>query len=521
MSSTLYRHGVVQCPERPGSSAVVVDGSRIAWIGLDDEAGRHVDAVDDVVDLDGALVTPGFVDAHVHLSQTGAGLRGVDLATARSADEALTRIAAHVRTHPDRPVFAPNWEELGWPGQRPMTDSELDRAADGGLVYALRIDGHSAVVSSALASACRAADLPGWMGDGLVTRDAHHAARSVFAAAVTPAHRREDIDLALRAAAAAGIVAVHENAGPHVSSADDLSDVLAAGRRPDTLHVVGYWAELVHDEQQARDLAVLHGAAGIAGDLNADGSVGSRTAHLHAPYADDPGTRGHAYLSREQVRDHVLGTTLAGLQAGFHVIGDAAVENVIGGLEDAAKLTGPETFRAARHRLEHVEMLTPTHVLRLAELGVVASVQPAFDAFWGGPGGMYEARLGADRARRMNPFGAMVRAGVPLALGSDSPVTPFAPWEAVRACLQHHDPEQALDAAAAFRAHTAGGWSAARMDGRGRVAVGERATFVVWDAPRLAGDPGAPVLPDLTPGIPAPVAVRTVIDGVTVHAVGG
>ena len=514
--TTLYRGGAVHTPDVPAASAFVVDGRSLAWIGTEEGADRHESVVDEVVVLDGALVTPGFVDAHVHLSQTGAGLRGVDLGTARSATEALTRIETHVRTSDGWPVFAPNWEEVGWPERSPMTMLDLDRASGGALVYALRIDGHSAVISSALAARCHATELSGWMGDGLVERDAHHAARAAFSAAVTASQRRADIDLALAEAAAAGIVSVHENGGPHVSSPDDLIDVLGAGRRPDTPHVVGYWAELAEDEQQARDLVLLHGPSGLAGDLNVDGSVGSRTSFLHEPYADAPG-RGHAYLTATQVRDHVVACTLAGTQAGFHVIGDAAVSSVVEGFRSAAEVVGADALRGARHRLEHLEMATADEVRLLARLGVLASVQPAFDAFWGGPDGMYADRLGPGRAHAMNPFGTMRRAGMGMALGSDTPVTPFAPWEAVRACTEHHDPDQRIPASTAFRAHTEGGWRAARLPGRGRLRVGGQATFVVWTATRLATDDGEPPLPDLSAGIPTPTALRTVVDGVVIH----
>ncbi|MEP6854311.1 MAG: amidohydrolase family protein, partial [Pedococcus sp.] len=229
--STLYRGGFVYSPIDPFANAMVVDDATgtIAWIGGDDASAVHGEAVDQVVELDGALVTPAFVDAHAHLSQTGAGLRGVDLGTTRSVAEALSRIEDAARRQQGRPVYAPNWDQGTWAEHRPVTGTELDRATYGGVVYSPRIDGHSAVISSALAAASGARQLPGWQGEGLVTREAHHAAREAFAGAVTPAQRRADIDLALQAAAAAGIGFVHENGGPVLSSADDFADVLAAG----------------------------------------------------------------------------------------------------------------------------------------------------------------------------------------------------------------------------------------------------------------------------------------------------
>lgn len=538
--TTLYRGGFVYTPIDPFANAMVVDDATgtIAWIGGDDAAAVHVDAVDEVVELDGALVTPAFVDAHAHTSQTGAGLRGVDLGTTQSVVQALSRIEDAARANQGRPVYAPNWDQGDWAERRPHTGAELDRATYGGVVYSPRVDGHSAVISSALAAASGARDLPGWEGDGLVTKDAHHAAREAFNGAVTPAQRRADIDLALQAAAAAGIGLLHENGGRTLSGTDDFAEVLAAGERGDGPQTIGYWAQLVADEAQARDVATLRGARGLAGDLNIDGSVGSRTAHLRADYSDASGHAGNAYLTVEQVRDHVAACSLAGVQAGFHVIGDAGVDTAIEGFEAAAALVRAPVVTRTRHRLEHLEMISRDGIERLVRLGVTASVQPAFDAFWGGDQGMYAARLGADRVhgRRggdcapMNAFAEMMAAGMIVALGSDSPVTPFAPWEAVRACVNHHDESQRVSARSAFLAHTRGGWRAAGYDDRGYLDLGLPASFAVWEVGDLvvqapddriqtwSTDPrsGTPGLPDLSPGSPSPTCQRTVVRGRTV-----
>jgi predicted amidohydrolase YtcJ len=151
---------------------------------------------------------------------------------------------------------------------------------------------------------------------------------------------------------------------------------------------------------------------------------------------------------------------------------------------------------------------------------------------------MYAARLGADRVHGrvgddvgpMNPFAWMMASGMTVALGSDSPVTPFAPWEAVRACVNHHDESQRVSARSAFLAHTRGGWRAAGFDDRGYLDLGLPATFAVWEVGDLvvqapddriqtwSTDPrsGTPGLPDLSPDAPAPVCQRTVVRGRTV-----
>jgi predicted amidohydrolase YtcJ len=150
----------------------------------------------------------------------------------------------------------------------------------------------------------------------------------------------------------------------------------------------------------------------------------------------------------------------------------------------------------------------------MARLGLVASVQPAFDAHWGGAAGMYEVRLGRDRVPGTNPFAAMAAAGVRLAFGSDSPVTAFDPWTALRAAVEHHEATQRLDVASALAAHTTGGHEAAREDGGGVLRVGGPATFAVWDASTLAeGD-----LPEVRSGSPLPTCRFTVRDGVVLTA---
>jgi predicted amidohydrolase YtcJ len=534
---TLYRNGSVYSPADPFATAVLVDGEAVGWVGSDEAAAAHAHSADEVVDLDGALVTPAFVDAHAHVTETGLALTGIDLSSASSLADALSRVEDAARRHGGRPVLGHGWDDRGWPEGRPPTMAELDRASYGGSVYLARVDVHSAVVSSALASAAGLRALEGWYGDGRVDRDAHAAARDATRSTVTPAHRRDLQRTALQAAARAGIGVLHEMSAPHIGTPDDLRGLAALVADEPLPDVVPYRGQLVTTADEARalaaalDLPSTTRLRGLAGDRCVDGSIGSRTAALRAPYADAPGTSGFRYLTPEQVRDHVVACTEVGLQAGFHVIGDAGADTVVQGLRLAEQVVGATALRRARHRLEHVEMLDDSALSVLVDLGVHASVQPVFDAWWGGAEGLYAERLGADRASGMNRFADLASAGVPLALGSDSPVTPFAPWEALRACAFHHRPEQRISVRAAFLAHTRGAWRAAGRDDGGVLVPGAPATLAVWSPSDLvvhapdervqawSTDPrsGTPGLPDLTPGVDAPRCLRTVVSGRLVH----
>ncbi len=333
----------------------------------------------------------------------------------------------------------------------------------------------------------------------------HDAVRTAAYGMITPDQRRAAQRTVRARAAAHGIALLHELAGPELSSADDLRDAIELGRTEPGPQIVGYWGEL-GGTARAREL----GALGAAGDIFVDGTIGSHTACLRRVYADLD-TRGSGYLSAAQIRDHVVACAQAGLQAGFHAIGDGAVEAVLAGFEAAAEQVGHAVLRAGRHRIEHLEMTDPPMVARVAALGVYASVQPAFDAAWGGPDGMYVQRLGRDRAATMNPFGALAALGVPLVFGSDTPVTPIDPWGTIAAAVHHHNPAYRLSADAAFAAHTVAGWRAAGRDGVGELVAGAPATFAIW---QVDSDHR---LPELVPGGRWPVCRGTVRDGITIY----
>jgi predicted amidohydrolase YtcJ len=497
--STLYHGGRVYSPADPHATALLVADGTVGWVGADADAppaGR-------TVALDGALVTPAFVDAHVHTTDTGLVLTGLDLSGIRSAGELLDAVAAAAaRLSADAVVLGQGWDESTWDDPDPPHATALDRAAGGRLVYAAQASMHSALCSSALLA--HAAGQPGYEPAGWVRREAHHAARTTAFAAIAPAQREAAQRAALHRAASLGIAAVHECGGPAISSEADFTGLLAQDAGPE---VYGYWGELM-GAAKARQL----GAVGAGGDLCADGALGARTAHLREPYQDGDGSHGHGYLSSEQVRDHLLDCHEVGVPGGFHAIGDAALATVLAGFAAAAGKLGVERLRAARHRIEHAELVDRDMIAAMVEYGVVASVQPAFDRLWGGEKQMYARRLGVVRALAANPLGAMHSVGVMLAFGSDSPVTPLDPWGGVRAAARHHHQVQRLRGPAAFAAHTRGGWRAVGQDRHGVLTPGAPATFAVWHTPAgLAG-----TLPVLEPEVPLPSCQQTVLRGRTI-----
>ena len=523
MTRILLRGGYVHTPADPHATALCLDGGQVVWTGDDDASAHFIDNADRIVELEGRLVTPAFVDAHAHLAQTGMAAASLDLSTTPTLRDALDQLADYARRSTLTIVLGFGWDETRWPEQRCFTRDEVDRAIGRRPAYLARVDVHSAVVSTAFVDAFpQLTGLDGYGADGLVAREAHHLARESVFQLIPASSREEAIRAALQQASRHGIGMVHEVAAPHISPAEDF-EIIRALRGQTTLpEVVGYWGELDGIER-AREL----GCAGAAGDLCADGAIGSRTAALHASYADAD-TSGHLYLDAEQVKRHVLACTEADLQAGFHVIGDRAVVEVVDGFRQAAAVVGAPALVRARHRLEHLEMVGQDDMVTLGRLGVTASMQPMFDGLWGGEDSLYAQRLGSERSRPMNAFASLNRAGVALAFGSDSPVTAFGPWAGVRAAAWHHTVDERITVRAAFNAHTRGGWRAARRDEGGLIALGAPASIAVWDVPgdlvvqtpdaRVAAwstDPraGVPQLPDLHPDLDLPTCVMTLVDG--------
>ncbi|MFT4011458.1 MAG: amidohydrolase family protein, partial [Nocardioidaceae bacterium] len=336
MTRILLRGGYVHTPADPHATALCIDGDAIVWTGDDDAAEHFSDNAEVTIDLAGRLVTPAFVDAHVHLAPTGLAALGVDLTGCDSATEALDRIAAYARGT-DLPLVLGHGRE----DAALFTGEELARATGGRPGYVSRVDLHSAIVTG----------IAGYQGR--VERDEHHAVRDAMAELITAGMREDAIRDALSSAAALGIGMVHEMGAPHIGPGSDFAtlDRLAdEGRYPQTVH---YWGGTDLDE------VVALGCAGAAGDLCVDGAIGSRTAALHAPYTDAPGTSGFLYLDAEQVADHLLACTERGIQAGFHAIGDRAASTVVAGFAAAADRVGSPALMMGRHRIEHLELATP------------------------------------------------------------------------------------------------------------------------------------------------------------------
>jgi predicted amidohydrolase YtcJ len=528
--ATLLLNGRVHSPSHPDATAMAVRGGVVLWLGSDD-VGRDQFAGADIVDLAGGFVAPAFVDSHIHLTATGLTLTGLDLRAATSLPHCLRLVADFAAANPGAVIWGHGWDESSWPENAAPSTADLDAVLGDRPAYLARVDVHSALASTGLRQRVDGlTSAAGFDEQRPLVADAHHRVRAAARGLLTEDQLVEARLAALHAAAAHGIVAVHECAGPQIGGLDDWNEVRALDHG---VEVIGYWGEAVSSPAQASALLDDTGAAGLAGDLFVDGALGSHTAWLHDPYRDAD-HRGTCYLDNEAVAAHLRACTEAGVTAGFHVIGDAAVTSVVAALEQVVDDLGVPAVARCGHRLEHLEMVTAEQAAKLGAWGVQASMQPNFDALWGGRDGMYARRLGIDRAGRLNPFALLASQGVALAFGSDAPVTGLDPWATIRAAVHHHTPDSAISARAAFSAATRGGWRASGAgDGlTGGLVPGAAASYAVWDIDELetsatsdavrrwSTDPRSrvPVLPRLGPTDPLPRCRQTVHRGAVIHA---
>ncbi|MGH2722917.1 MAG: amidohydrolase [Actinomycetota bacterium] len=473
---TLYRASRVHTFSIRGEGEwVLVDERHIERVG----AGEPPEA-DRVVDVPGTTILPGFVDAHVHLSGTGLAMAGLDLATAGSRQDVLAATGAHA-AGARGPVLGQGFDETRWSDPAFPTLEELDSTSAEPILL-VRADGYVSLVNSAALAASGADAHPGVERDDEgrptgVLRDRANARVQRWYFESLPDAAVEEAQLqAAGMAAARGVTCMHEMAIPDKRGRRDV-EVLLHHLDDLPADVVPYIAD--------RDLPYVidHGQPRIGGDLFLDGSLGAHTAALVEPYADHPGSGDLAY-GDDEMAEFLHNVHLAGLQSGLHVIGDAAIdqalrvwERVYGALDSRRR----RHFRARRHRLEHFEMASPDQVERAAALGLAISIQPAFDAAWGGEGQMYERRLGRERAWRMNPFRTLVDRGLEVGGGSDTPVTPLDPMLGIWALENHHDPRQRMGRAEAIRVFTVGAARLARLEKKGRLEPGAAADFAAYE----------------------------------------
>ena len=526
MPRTVFRNGSVfdGRRHRPGEALVVEDGRvlAVAPAAALPASGRHVE----VVDLAGGLVSPGFVDAHVHAVQGGLERLRCDLSGWSSRSEYLAAVAAYAAARPAEPwIVGGGWALSAFPGGV-ATAADLDAAVPDRPAYLLNRDHHGAWVNS------RAMELAGLDAqtpdppDGHLDRDrvgrpvgTLHEGAMALVGRLLPATGAEMHYRALlegqRHLHSVGVTGWQDAILGDYAGIEDPSDsYLQAARSGDlTAWVVGaLWWDRDRGLDQIPEL-VERRAALCRGRLRAtsvkvmqDGIVENGTAALSEPYLGaggrPTGNRGHSFVPGEELVEVVPALAAAGFQVHVHAIGDRAVREALDAftaarVRDRAR---PDGAAPLRHHIAHLQVVHPHDVPRFAELGVTATCQALWACLDDQMVELTLPVLGEPRAGWQYPFGALHRAGAALAMGSDWPVSSPDPLQAIHVAVNRkahgasgragHEaflPGQALDLTTAFSAYTVGSARLNHRDECGLLAPGWVADLVVLDRDPFAG----------------------------------
>jgi len=411
-------------------------------------------------------ILPGFVDAHMHIAGLGLALLGADLRIARDpweVAEALAQARGPL-------AYGRGWDQEGFRTEkRYPTRRELDAAVPDRPAIAVRVCGHVAVANTLALSIAK----PWERYPGLVDKEAGILLEDAVGYTIEKLLESSSISLPVE-------MAVEALASVGIAGVSSLSCLPAEARALRKLEMMGSLRVRVSCyPERGRLLEVLAEGRGrgwsvVGVKAFADGSLGARTAYLREPYSDDPSTRGLKLLSSKDVAELARFASSRGLRLAIHAIGDAAIDEVLEGLEGSG--VGCELCR-----IEHASVMWPEQMRRVASMNIYTVVQPHFRVsdWW------IDKRLGPERLRAAYPYASMLRSGVKLAFSSDAPVEPYEPWETINAALGLCDqpacrPEESLSPREAVEAYTiraaeASGGPAGRV---GRLCRGAPAALV-------------------------------------------
>lgn len=492
----------------PRAQAIAIAGNRVLAVGSDAEMRALLAPKGEAIDLQGRTVVPGFTDCHLHFMSYGLSLKQIDLVEVSTLEEALARVAARAATTPaGHWLHGRGWDQSLWEGGAFPTRGDLDRVAPEHPIFLERKCGHAGWANSrALELAGITAETPDPPG-GAIDRDPatgqptgilKERAMDLISQLFGEPLVNEAVDAIKAGMASAhkqGLVGVHTMEGATAFRA--FQQLRAAGELK--LRV------LMQIPEENLDAAIQAGLRSGFGDerlriggvkVFADGALGAHTAHMLAPYADEPDNYGIPVATAEHLREVVGKASRAGIAAFVHAIGDRANREVLDAIE-VSRQAGEGLD--LHHRIEHVQIIHPGDIPRLAKLGVVASMQPIHatqdmllaDALWG------------TRCTGAYAWRSLLDTGAVLAFGSDSPVEDLSVIKGIHAAVTRRRadgspgpngwyPEQRLTVAEAVYAYTAGAAYASGEEAiKGTLSPGKLADLVVLSQDIFTVDPMA------------------------------
>ena len=457
-------------------SAIAVKDDTIIKVGEDEEVKKMIKGSTIAIDLKGMTVLPGFIDSHVHFTQTGLDemvLNASGFSTMYEFFNGLKQFAEDIEN--ERWVIAVGFDEGKISDGRMPTKKDLDQLSISNPVFISRVDAHSCAVNSKGLELLEIDEkIVGQDKDekgnvqGIFRAKANGIVREKLTDFITDNERKAALHLAAKLALKQGVTTIHALEGGSLFSDNDVSVIeLEKVKLPINITIFHQIMDV--------DKVKKEGFSRIGGCIIIDGSIGSFTAAFEEPYADPPDSKGCLYYTDEEVYRFVAQAHNEGMQISTHCIGDRAIEQMINTYEKC--LSGKEC-RDHRHRIEHFSIPTVDQINRAAQLGLVISTQPVFNYY--DKDSMYEKRLGKERANRAFPLNTMIKKGMLVTGGSDSPITPINPLLGIHSAVNHSNIKEGISIKEAIKLFTINGAKAIFQENdRGSLEVGKKADIVM------------------------------------------
>ncbi|MBN2897726.1 MAG: amidohydrolase [Clostridia bacterium] len=457
---------------------LAVKGDRILALG--DGQGYETYLGDKTICLDaeGHTVMPGFIDSHFHVVQTALNAISLDLSAVKSHEELGERIRkAHAESNGafvrGIGVSAEQFEEGCFP-----TRTLLDKYCDNvpvwlnSLEYQVSVLNTYAMLYFKIPFTADGVEVDEkQMPTGVFYRNANAILRANILKNISNQDRREAISNIMERLLSNGITTVNAMEGGYMYSDKD-ADFIYENKSVFPIDI-----ELFY---QSMDIKMIQemGLTRLGGSLYIDGTMGSRTAALSFEYADAPGKMGRLFLSQQEINEFVLACYQNNLQLALYTIGDRAIQSALEAHENALYQTG---IKGLRHRLEHVELPTEAQIEKAKELNIIFSMQPTYELYWGGPGKMYESRLG-DYYVNTNPFRAILDHGVLICGGSDCDITEPRPFLGIHGAVNHPVEKHRVSLYEALKMFTYNGaYAIFKEDEKGSLVAGKLADILILD----------------------------------------
>ncbi|NMA13400.1 MAG: amidohydrolase [Chloroflexi bacterium] len=490
-------------PDLTQSAAIVIEDGIIRSIKKPNALiYSHYEDVE-IIDAKGAIVMPGFIDAHNHFTLMGLQIAELNLAGIVNKSTVLEKIRErHQSIDPDRVLSAFNYEYDYFDAYNRISAEDLTSVAPNRMIKITDRSGHMSVTNaySLERAGLRLTESENYGKDENATFNGElYGHTNCFLSEIFRKNMRNPTVLKLAWKHAADIAVSHGITQVHaIIPEEEMGELIGYDEcLPVNLRIYGESKNVIG----AKMLGLKQ--IGGCGKVMIDGDTGPFTAAFLEPYTVRPDTKGLLYYTDEELNEYVWEAHYEGMQIALHCVGDAASEQFLNAVEAAQK----RLPKKMRHRIEHLEFPTAEQIIRAKQLGVAISIQPAFNYYW--PHDFYITDLGEERAQRADPIRSLIDAGLLVGFGSDCTVTPCDPLLTVHAAVSHSRPQERITVKQALYAHTAGGAKIGNEDGiRGSITPGKTADLVF-----LAEDPEEVPIAEVK-DIPV---LRTIVCGETVY----